>query len=109
MHQPSTIIILYLYLIMTSSVLYLAMLEAQGLPPHLLGALGSKMQYILQRSFSSSISSSNSTYGMWDSEQGYSCWYDVGCGSGWSYSQCDVAVGGVTPSVMWQWVESPPV
>lgn len=38
-----------------------AMLEAQGLPPHLLGALGSKMQYILQKSFSS-LSSSNCMY-----------------------------------------------
>ena len=37
-----------------------AMLEAQGLPPHLLGALGSKMQYILQKSFS--MSSSNCKY-----------------------------------------------
>ncbi|CAI7994463.1 E3 ubiquitin-protein ligase TRIP12, partial [Geodia barretti] len=37
-----------------------SMLEAQGLPPHLLGALGSKMQYILHKSFSS-MSSSNSS------------------------------------------------
>ena len=37
-----------------------AMLEERGLPHHLLGALGSRMQYVMQKSFSSSISSSNS-------------------------------------------------
>ena len=36
------------------------MLEARGLPPHLLGALGSKMHYMLQKSMTSSLSSSNS-------------------------------------------------
>jgi len=37
------------------------MLEVRGLPPHLLGSLGSKMHYILQKSMSSSISSSNNS------------------------------------------------
>ena len=38
------------------------MMEARGLPPHLLGSLGSKMHYILHKSFSSSMSSSNSEF-----------------------------------------------
>jgi hypothetical protein len=38
------------------------MMEARGLPPHLLGSLGSKMHYILHKSFSSSMSSSNSKF-----------------------------------------------
>ena len=33
-----------------------ALLEARGLPPHLLGALGSKMHWILHKSASSSNS-----------------------------------------------------
>ena len=36
------------------------MMEERGLPHHLLGSLGSRMQYIMQKSLSSSISSSNS-------------------------------------------------
>ena len=38
------------------------MMEERGLPQHLLGALGSRMHYMMQKSFSSSISSSNSEW-----------------------------------------------
>lgn len=37
------------------------MMEERGLPHHLLGALGSRMQYMMQKSFSSSVSSSNNS------------------------------------------------
>lgn len=47
---------------LTHSMLRLAMMEERGLPHHLLGALGSRMHYMMQKSFSSSISSSNSKF-----------------------------------------------
>jgi hypothetical protein len=44
------------------SLMFVAMMEERGLPHHLLGALGSRMHYMMQKSFSSSISSSNSGF-----------------------------------------------